>query len=293
MEAEKLSTVTLSPSKAVVWVHCRKQYYWRYVRNLALRKKASPPTVGQIISKTFELYYNVPFKERSANFLTSCLIDAVLENKANYLKSNFSEGEDQVRLEWSRIEDMAKRSVKGYHEWASIKDKDLTVVSAETTYKIALSPTVFLLAIPDTLVVQDDFKHVLEHKWRGQPYNSGDFGIDYQSWASCLVTGSIGTMYNVLTPNTARTPFIRDFIPRTGAELSFAKALFLNVGEDILTTPVENLYPQPIKRCRCDYWELCVQEIEGWDYEDIIKECYVPYKKTLKEEKVIEVVEGE
>ncbi|GAJ15633.1 unnamed protein product, partial [marine sediment metagenome] len=38
---------------------------------------------------------------------------------------------------------------------------------------------------------------ILEHKVRYR-YRPGDFGIDYQSVASCIVSNAIGTLYNVL-----------------------------------------------------------------------------------------------
>jgi len=86
------------------------------------------------------------------------------------------------------------------------------------------------------------------------------------------VAGTIGTLYNVI--EYGKLKFHRDPIMRSDQELDYFRDMFIHIGEDILATPADRLYPMPFKRCTCEYWELCNAEMQGLDLEDIISELY-------------------
>jgi len=112
---------------------------------------------------------------------------------------------------------------------------------------------------------------ILEHKLRSR-YKVGDFGIDYQSVGSCLVTGSIGTLYNVV--NYSQLKFHRDLIIRDQEELDYFKNIYIQIAKEILSTNPELMYPQPFGKCSCDYYNLCYLEMTGQDVEDTINSLY-------------------
>ena len=260
--------VVLSPTRVNRWVRCRRSYHWRYNRHLVRLTKSAPLSLGIITSEVLAAYYGVVSDDRSQE-----LIDNQLEVSIKKAKP-FSLGEDprpKVMKEWHKVEIVLPRLLSTYHQRAQPKD-DFKVIRVETSQQIELTPSVHLLAIPDAIVeVDEDALMVLEHKVRGR-YHSGDFGIDLQSVASCMVSGSMGTIYNVL--EYSKMKYYREIIMRSDSERDYFKDMFINIGEEILSTPPERLYPMPMKRCYCDYWELCNAEVQGLDLDDVISALY-------------------
>lgn len=279
MSNKKSGVLYLSPSRASTWVRCKKQYYWRYYHHLAKLEKSAPPVIGTIVGTALGWYYQSHPEDRSQEELNSMLTDAI-EYHDPHLPPNDTEG----AKEWQGIIKSCVRTLQNYHQWAIEQDKSLRVISVEETYTKELTPQVTLLAIPDAVALQDNFSCILEHKCRTE-YRPGDFGIDYQSVACCLVAEAIGTMYNVLKYTGGKKPYIRDTYIRSVEELDYFTRVFISIGEDILSTPAEKLYPQPVKRCYCDFWELCLAEIQGVDIQDIIESLYYNYKEEEYEEK--------
>ena len=264
--------IILSPTRARVWVRCKKQNYWRYVCHLTKVRKTVPLALGSVVGEALAIYYSSPSRDQP-------VLNTSLETVFAKVGPEFLGPEpDGERVgEWNKVVGVSKTLLSNYHQWASTKDTFSKVLSVERPYTIKLSPRVSLLAIPDTVVLEGDFPMVLEHKVRSR-YRPGDFGIDYQSVACALVSGSIGTLYNIL--EYSRPKFHREAIVRTQPELDFFRGLFISMGEDILSTSPEKMYPSPMKRCSCDYWELCRAEFGGLDIEDIIAELYQERART-------------
>jgi len=268
--------ITLSPTRVKRWVRCKKSYYWRYDQHLVRERKTVPMSLGLVVGEALAEYYRLPPEKRDSDVLTLTCLDRSLKLKSSeFLGEEPSKG---LLGDWEKISSTALRLLSTYHDWAVEKD-DFEVVEVETSRKIELVPGIYLLAIPDTVVNSNELNLILEHKVRHK-YRSGDFGIDYQSVASCLVTESIGTLYNVC--EYSKLKFHRDPIMRSEDELDFFRKLFIHVGRDILSSSPDQMYPMPFKRCACEYWELCNAEIGGLDLDDIINELYI---KTAKPEK--------
>lgn len=276
--------ITLSPSRVNRWVRCKKTYYWRYHQKLVRLYKNTPFSLGSIVSEALAGYYRHPTDVRSSEVLRRSLEAAIKKETPRPIGS--SEVGKKALDDWAKAVKIATRVLEPYHEWASPKD-DFEVIHVEKTQEVQLSPSVSFLAIPDAVVVVNpETPMILEHKVRNK-YRVGDFGIDYQSVGSCLVSGAIGTMYNVLEYRKLKNH--RDIIIRSEAELNYFTDMFIRIGEDILSTPPDQMYPTPMKRCSCDYWELCNGEMQGLDLDDIISELY--QRTTRKSRKEIDTEE--
>jgi len=260
--------IVLSPTMLNRWVRCRRSYHWRYNRHLVRLTKTAPLSLGIIVSEVLAAYYGVDSENRSQE-----LIDTQLEASTKKAKP-IALGENpkpKMVKEWHKIETVLPRLLSTYHQRAQPKDT-FEVVQVEARRQVELTPNIHLLAIPDAVVqVDEDTLMVFEHKVRSR-YHSGDFGIDLQSAASCIVSDSIGTIYNIL--EYSKMKYYRELIMRSNYELDYFKDMFIHIGEDILTTPPDRLYPMPMKRCYCDYWELCNAEVQGVDLDDVVSELY-------------------
>ena len=262
--------ITLSPTRIRHWVRCRKSYDWRYNQELVKVKKDYPLTLGLVVSNALAVYYFDNEESRSQNSLDSALVLPLLLRKPG------TEDNKELLEEWQKVAKISQSLLANYHEWASIKDA-FKVVMIETSHKVELSPNIFLMAIPDANVITPEgIPLILEHKVRYR-YRPGDFGIDYQSVSACIVSDAIGTLYNVLEYGKGK--YHREPIIRSEQELNYFRDMFIHIGHDIFSTPSEGMYPMPMKRCSCEYWELCNGEMQGLDLEDIISELY---KKTTK-----------
>lgn len=270
--------IVLSPTRVNRWIRCKKAYAWRYHRKLVRVSKGMPLSLGSVMSEALAGYYREPNRNQS-------IMDLSLRRAWGHNKSEFlGEKPDKSRREdWEKVERISKRLAENYHEKVSPKD-DFEVVHTEQTQEIPLTKKVSLLAIPDAIVALDPEIHmVLEHKVRHR-YRPGDFGIDYQSVASCLVSGSIGTIYNVM--EYGHIKYYRDRIIRSEEELEYFRKIFIGIGEDILSTSPADCYPMPMRRCSCEYWELCNAEMQGLDIDDIISELYQSTARKTKEKEV-------
>jgi len=262
--------ITLSPTRIRRWVRCRKSYNWRYNQELVKIKKDYPLTLGLAVSDALAGYYFDNEEFRSQNSLNSALASSLLFRKPR------TEDNKELLEEWQKVAKISQRLLANYHEWASVKD-NFEVVMIETPHEVELSPNISLMAIPDAnIITPEEIPLILEHKVRYR-YRPGDFGIDYQSVSACIVSDAIGTLYNVLEYGKGR--YHRETIIRSEQELNYFKDMFIQIGQDILSTPPERLYPMPMKRCSCEYCELCNGEMQGLDLEDIISELY---EKTIK-----------
>lgn len=264
-----MEKLTLSPSKVRKWVRCRKSYHWRYNRKLVRVRKEVPMSLGSVVGKALADYYWEAKDLRNQEKLARYLENSLSENKSSFLGKE----PNKERLDdWNKLERTSKALLSRYHDYAKEND-EFEVVSVETPYNIELTPKVSLMAIPDTVVKDqtEGLPLVLEHKVRYR-FRTGDFGIDYQSVYSCLVSGAIGTIYNVL--EYSKPKYHRDIIIRSNYELNYFKDMLVRIGNDILNTLPENMYPMPFKRCQCEYWELCQAEMTGIDIEDVIGELY-------------------
>ena len=262
--------ITLSPTRIRRWTRCKKTYYWRYHRHLVKVSRSVPPTLGNVVGATLAHYYRTPPEGRNISMLMGiCLEASLFSHSKEFLES----GPHQEKLkEWESIVKISKAILPYYHDWAVPRDT-FTVAEVETSRKVELTPNVHLLAIPDAVVeVREGIKVILEHKLRSK-YRTGDFGIDFQSVGSCMVSDSIGTYYNVI--NYRNLKYIREPIMRSDEELDYFRNMFIHIGEDILATPPDRCYPSPMKRCTCDYWELCNGEMQGLDMDDIINNLYM------------------
>jgi len=268
--------ITLSPTRIRHWIRCKKSYDWRYNQKLVKIKKDYPLTLGLAVSDALADYYLDNEEFRSQNSLNSALVSALVLYKPG------AEGDKELFEEWQKVAKVSQSLLANYHEWASAKD-DFEVVMIETSHKVELSPNVSLMAIPDANVITpEEIPFILEHKVRYR-YRPGDFGIDYQSVSACIVSDAIGTLYNIL--EYGKRKYYRELIIRSEQELNYFKDMFIHIGQDILLTPSEGMYPAPMKRCSCEYWELCNGEMQGLDLEDIISELY---KKTTKPKEEVE-----
>jgi len=260
-------TIVLSPTRIRRWVRCRKSYFWRYHRKLVRLHKEVPPTLGLVVGEALAGYYRIG-DYRDQDLLDKSLEASLASNRPKFLEEVSDEKREK---EWIKTQKLSGVLLSQYHNWAFLKD-NFRVLEVERPHQISLSPAVSLLAIPDTIVALEEVPLILEHKVRYR-YRPGDFGIDYQSVGSCLVSGAIGTLYNIL--EYSRPKFHREPIMRSEYELNYFKSMFIFLGMDILNTPPEEMYPQPFKRCQCEYWELCQAEQSGLDIEDVIKELYM------------------
>ncbi len=271
--------ITLSPSRVKRWVRCKRTYYWRYNRKLVRIRKEAPMSLGLVIGGALAEYYKLQPDARSFEALTSTCLD-------KSIKSNLPE----IQKEREKIIRTSGLLLAHYHDWAIEKD-DFDVVMVETSHQVELTPEVSLLAIPDTNVITpEEMPLILEHKVRYR-YRPGDFGIDYQSVASCIVSNAIGTLYNVLEYGKGK--YHREPIIRSEQELDYFRDMFIHIGQDILSSPPERMYPMPFKRCSCEYWELCNAEMQGLDLDDIISELYQPSLGRPKEETKVEKGEND
>jgi len=266
--------ITLSPTRIKRWVRCKKSYDWRYHQKLVKVSKSAPLTLGTVISDTLAGYYLDPPNERDQDSLNSVLTSSLLFRKPSTEDKKSSEA-------WQKAAKISQSLLSDYHERASKKD-NFEVIKIEASQQIQLAPNIFLLAIPDANIIPpEELPLIFEHKARGR-YRTGDFGIDYQSVASCMVSDALGTLYNVLEYTHGK--YYRELIMRSQEELDYFRSVFINIGEDILSTPWEKMYPMPFKRCTCDYWELCNAEMQGLDVDDVISELYERTTRPKKEE---------
>ena len=257
--------IVLSPTRIRRWVRCRKSYDWRYNKKLVRIRKGVPLTLGSVVSDTLAGYYLDDNDLRSQDSLNSVLASALVSRRPS------SEADKELLGDWQKVAKTSQSLLADYHEWATEKD-DFDVLMVEATHRIELTPNVLLLAIPDANVITpEEIPLIFEHKVRSR-YRPGDFGIDYQSVASCIVSNAIGTLYNVLEYGKGK--FHREMIIRSEQELNYFKDMFIHIGQDILSTTSEKMYPMPFKRCSCEYWELCNAEMQGLDLEDVIGELY-------------------
>ena len=256
--------IVLSPTRVNRWVRCRRSYHWRYNRHLVRLTKSAPLSLGTVVSEVLEAYYREDSETRNQETIDTQL--AISTEKARPIALGV-DPKPKVLKEWKKVEMVLPRLLSTYHQRAQAKD-DFKVIQVETSQQIELAPNIYLLAIPDVIVeVDEDALMILEHKVRSR-YHSGDFGIDLQSVASCMVSGSMGTIYNIL--EYSKMKYYREIIMRSDSERDYFKDMFINIGEEILSTPPERLYPMPMKRCYCDYWELCNAEVQGLDLDDVI-----------------------
>ena len=260
--------VVLSPTRINRWVRCRRSYHWRYNRHLVRLTKSAPLSLGIIVSEVLAAYYGVDSEDRNQEIIDRQIGVSITEAKPLALGID---PKPKVLKEWDKVVEVLPRLLSTYHKRAHLKD-DFKVIQVETSQQIELAPNIYLLAIPDAIIeVDEDTLMVFEHKVRSK-YRTGDFGIDFQSVASCMVSGSIGTLYNILRYSNMK--YYRENIMRSDYELDYFKYMFIRIGEDILSTPIDRLYPMPMRKCYCDYWELCMAEIEGADEDDIISALY-------------------
>jgi len=271
-----MEKVTLSPSRVRVWVRCKRSYHWKYHQKLSRIQKGMPLELGSVVGEALAGYYQEDKSARCQEFMNYHL-EIVLANSSS--KFLGKEPSKKRKDDWAKIVNVSRKILSTYHDWAQPRD-NFEVVHVEQSQQIELAPNISLLAIPDTIVAVDlDTLMILEHKVRYR-YRPGDFGIDYQSVGSCLVSNSIGTMYNVFEYGKLKNH--RDIIIRSEEELNYFRNMFILIGEDILSTSPDKLYPMPMGRCHCDYWELCQAEQSGLDIQDIIDELYV--KSSLRKE---------
>jgi len=259
--------LTLSPSRAKKWIRCKKSYDWRYNKKLVRVRKEVRLSLGSVMSEVWAGYYEVPHRDSAT--MADSLAKVLENNKLAFLGNH----PDKERNEdWDKIVRVSGALSERYPQWAAPKD-EFTVVAVETSFTIPLTPNLNLLAIPDTVVLVDDSRMILEHKVRYR-YRLGDFTIDYQSAGTCLASNCEGTIYNIA--EYSKLKFHRDTIMRTPEELNYFKNIFIHIGEDILSiTPDRVLYPEPMRRCACEYWDLCNAEIQGFDVEDLINDLYM------------------
>lgn len=271
----------LSPSRVKTWIRCRKQYYWKYNMHLRRVQKESPLELGTIASEIFAGYYSVPTEQRVPQLLTGLTGSFIRDHHDEFLGKS---PQPSRTKEWNKIVNVLSLVFTRYSNWTNMvspTDSELEIQAIETPFKINLVPNQFdLLAIPDSTVEFNGSLFVLEHKFRSR-YRTGDFGIDYQSIGSCLVAGAIGTIYNVV--NYRYLKLHRDVIIRSNEELDYFRNVLISTGEDILSTPPEKMYPQPMKRCSCSYWELCQAEMQGLEVQEVIDALFL---STVHEEKL-------
>ena len=284
MEYQNQSTETLvlSPSRVKKWIRCKRSYHWRYNGKLVRRQKSFPLTLGIVISEILADYYREDPSARSQELLDQAYQASLSRNRSLFL----GEGSNAERLVgWRKLSRRVEFLLSHYHDFAKVKD-DFEVRCVEERQEIGLTFNLSLLAIPDTIVYlpgDDPIPMILEHKYRSK-FKLGDFGIDYQSAYSCLASGTLGTIYNVGVYSKGR--WIRDTIMRSDYELGYFRDMLIHIGNDILNTAPEDMYPMPMGKCYCDYWELCNGEMTGLDLDDIISEVYVSTskQKSLEEE---------
>jgi len=274
VEEDKL---ILSPSRVKRWVRCKRSYHWRYNQHLVRIRKEVPMTLGSVVGEALADYYREEASIRSQDSLSSSLERSIDRNSLPFLRS--APGSENGK-KWEKVVIISRGLLKGYHDWALPKD-DFEVQYVEESREVELTSNLSLLAIPDAVVAVDpETCIILEHKVRYR-YRPGDFNLDYQSVGSCLVSGAIGTIYNVL--EYSKTKYHRTTHIRDKYELDYFRNLFIHIGEDILRTAPEDLYPMPMGRCHCEYFELCNAEQTGLDIEDVIKELYVESVRPKKE----------
>ena len=277
MAKEITPTVTfpplvLSPSRAKKWVRCKKEYYWRYNQKLVKFRKSMMPTLGLTVGEALAEYYGVVTGQRSSEVLSLLTEKVITIKEPKALREN-------DKAEWEKIKGISRTVLSRYHPWALTKD-NFTVDTIEQPYEISLGTSgnppreIRLLAIPDAVVItnNDHIRLIFEHKLRSR-YRTGDFGFDYQSAACCLVAVAAGTLFNIIKYKNLK--FERELIIRSDYEVNYFANLFLTIGHEILTTPPECMYPMPMKRCACEYFELCMAEKDGADVQDIIDSYFV------------------
>lgn len=263
----------LSPSRVKTWMRCRKQYFWKYNMHLRRVQKESPLELGTIASEIFADYYREPSGQGLSGLLTGITSAAIRKHHDEFLGKS---PQPNRTKEWNKIVNVLGSVFTRYGNWTNLvspTDSELEVKSVETAFRINLVPDQFdLLAIPDSTARFNGSLFVLEHKLRSR-YRTGDFGIDYQSVGSCLVAGAIGTIYNVV--NYRDLKLHRDVIIRSNEELDYFRNIYISTGEDIVSTPPEKMYPQPMRRCSCSYWELCQAEMQGLDIREVIDALFL------------------
>ena len=270
--------IALSPTRIRRWVRCKRSYYWRYGQKLVRIRKETPMSLGLVVGEALAGYYQDDKNARSQELMNYQLEKVLGIHGALFLGNELDKGRQG---EWDKVRNNSRRILSSYHEWASEKD-DFYVVMVEATHQLQLAPNISLLAIPDANVITpEELPLVFEHKVRYR-YRPGDFGIDYQSVTSCIVSNAIGTLYNVLEYGKGK--YHRELIIRSDEELNYFRDMFVHIGEDILSTPWDRMYPMPFKRCSCEYWELCNAEMQGLDVDDVISELYERTTRPKKEE---------
>jgi hypothetical protein len=233
--------------------------------------------IGTIVGVALGWYYSTPPEGRSQEELNSMLVDSL--NHHNPLGENPTSADQST---WKGIINSSTRTLEKYHQWAAHEDENEKILSVEKPYTKELTPRITLLAIPDVVFEKEGFNLIREHKCRGRQYREGDFGIDYQSASCCVTADCIGSQMNILHYNGGRKPYVRSNYIRSEREIDYYTWMFTQMGEDILSTPPERMYPQPIKRCACEYWELCIAEIRGLDMDDVLP-LYRKYKEEDKD----------
>lgn len=283
---DPVDSVTLSPSRVEVWERCKKKYYWRYYLRLEKLRKESAPAIGSLVGEALANYYRIRWSDRTQQALSGECFDKALEKVRPEFILLDPPPEEEAQ-EWENTVKSARRTIQDYHGWAYPLDRKFLRLEVEKNHIGQIAPNIFLQARPDGLVSEQELLLNFEHKCRGE-YSLGDFNIDIQSNFCCLTNGAEGTYYNILLYKRVTGKFIRDHVMRPPEELEYYRKMAISIGEDILSTPPSKLYPMPIKRCRCDYWELCQAEIRGLDLNGL-RNIYQISPRRLAEEEGKEV----
>lgn len=245
----------LSYSKISNWLKCEKLFFYKYIENLRPRVKSPPLGMGSIFGKavSHRLKGEDPlpiFEAEVEEFKKQSLY---LEDPSNWLS------------EVNRMGVLCRDLLKKFYQMTL----DYEVLEIENPLFLQL-PEVSLKAVPDGIVIWKGERVCLENKLRKR-YRPKVWTLDLQSRIYCLVSGTIGTLYQFFLYGTMEIK--EEPVFRTKTEMENTLSLIKEVSSRIkraIEDPEYNFLPFPSPLCgRCEYSELCISEMQGGDTEYI------------------------
>jgi len=286
----------LSNSEIKDFQRCRRKWYLKHVRGLALKRERAtgPMQLGNRVHRTLEVLYETNHDAEAA----------LRELHAQYDADLLEFPEEADALEKER--DLAHAMVEGYVQWLEEtgEDEDLEVLGVETAREAVLDTiggtVVWLIGKYDQRVRRISTGEVsaLDHKTvddfsrvRLLPLDTQSLHYELVEYLDLLAKGADadaertgGVIFNMLrkVKRTARAkpPFyMREDVRRNTQELRSYWARVWRIAADILAAEkagLEAAYPNPTRDCTwdCPFFGICQMFDDGSDVEAVISLAY-------------------
>jgi len=178
MSAPRGESVRLSYSKLRTYRECNRRYKFKYIDRLP-EPESREIRIGTLGHLVLADYYNSTEKSQELiNVL--CTRHAIAEE----------------------LDEVLKDILKGYHEWASIEDKDMKILEIEKEYN-----SNNITGKIDLLAERDGTQFIIDHKFKGQwaPSILEQLLHDEQTKTYSMFTGVNKVCYNLIRTKEAKT----------------------------------------------------------------------------------------